>query len=374
MKHKKTYTLLGLMSGTSLDGLDLALCRFTRDASQWKYRIIKAETLPYPAQWKERIAEAHTLDALSFISLHNDYGRYLGEVSRGFLETQSVPEKDPHLFGAGTRVDAIASHGHTIFHQPQRGITFQIGNGASIAAVSGQKTVCDFRTLDVALGGQGAPLVPAGDELLFGEYDYCLNLGGFANISFRENKTRIAFDICPANWILNHYSRKLGREYDKNGDTARTGSVHEALLQSLNQLDYYHSSGPRSLGREWVEQHIYPCIESYKLSVPDILRTLCRHITEQIVACTKHNPQGTLLVTGGGAHNQFLIECLSSLHQGKVIIPRKEVVDYKEALIFAFLGMLRLREEPNCLQSVTGCSEDHSGGVIFLPPNLRRKG
>jgi anhydro-N-acetylmuramic acid kinase len=292
---------------------------------------------------------------LEFAFLHNEYGKYIGKQVADFCA--DLPEK-PVL---------VASHGHTIFHQPDSGLTLQIGNGAYIAAVTGIPTVCDFRSLDVAHGGQGAPLVPIGDELLFPEYEFCLNLGGIANVSFRENEERIAFDICPANMAFNHFTKELGYEYDLNGSMGRTGIVHPELLRLLNELDFYRQSGPKSLGREWFESEFLPLIYSFQLSPEDTLRTLYEHVSDQIAHSIDQYPKGQVLITGGGANNVFLIELFSEKTKHKTIVPSAQIIDFKEAIVFAFLGVLRFRNENNCLKSVTGADRDHSGGVIYLP-------
>jgi anhydro-N-acetylmuramic acid kinase len=246
-------------------------------------------------------------------------------------------------------------------------LTVQIGNGAQIAAASGLPTACDFRSLDVALKGQGAPLVPIGDELLFGEYELCLNLGGIANVSFREDSERRAFDICPANMAFNHFTKELGYEYDLDGNLGRSGQIHEELLRLLNSLEFYQQKGPKSLGREWFETDFLPLIYSFQLSPADVLRTLYEHVSDQLSQAVDQYPKGQILITGGGAHNVFLIELFSEKTKHKTILPSEQIIDFKEAIIFAFLGVLRLRNENNCLKSVTGAMHNHSGGAIYLP-------
>jgi anhydro-N-acetylmuramic acid kinase len=261
----------------------------------------------------------------------------------------------------------VASHGHTIFHNPLLHYTTQIGEGAAIAAGCGLPVVCDFRTGDVAAGGQGAPLVPLGDELLFGDYDYCLNLGGFANISMQSLNNRIAFDIVPANIILNHFANQRGKAYDPNGEIAASGQVQENLLQSLNDLAYYHIRPPKSLGREWVESEVLPLLSDTGLELEDAACTFCEHIAQQIAACLENGPQKKMLVTGGGAFNTYLVQRITALTQVKLIVPDVKTVNYKEALVFAFLGLLRMQAKPNCLASVTGASHNVSGGAVYLP-------
>ena len=350
----QSYVSIGVMSGTSLDGLDLVACRFTLDQS-WQYEIIKANTIPYSHKWVAKLSSASELNALDFAFLNNDLGKFIGKQVAEFCA--GLPQKP----------DLVSSHGHTVFHQPQNKLTVQIGQGASIAAYSGLPTACDFRMLDVALNGQGAPLVPIGDELLFGNYEFCLNLGGIANVSFREDNERKAFDICPANMAFNLFSKELGYEYDLDGNYGRTGQVQEELLQLLNNLEFYHQKGPKSLGREWFEEEFLPLIRSFQLLPCDALRTLYEHVSDQISLTVDQYPKGRMLITGGGAHNVFLIELLSEKTKHKTVVPSSQLIDFKEAIIFAFLGVLRLREETNCLRSVTGANRNHSAGVIYLP-------
>ena len=349
-----TYLSIGCMSGTSLDGLDLVACRFILEDT-WKYEVLKSVTVPYSHKWVNKLSLAANLNAYEFSLLHNELGKFIGKQVAKFC--RNLPQKP----------DLVSSHGHTIFHQPHKKLTVQIGNGACIAAASGLPTACDFRSLDVALKGQGAPLVPIGDELLFGEYELCLNIGGIANFSFQEEGERRAFDICPANMAFNYFTKELGYEYDLDGNLGRQGKVQEELLSLLNALEFYQQTGPKSLGREWFENDFLPLISSFQLSPEDILRTLYEHISDQLTTAVDRYPKGKILVTGGGAHNVFLIELFSEKTKHKTILPSEQIIDFKEAIIFAFLGVLRLRNETNCLKSVTGSSQDHSGGVIYLP-------
>jgi anhydro-N-acetylmuramic acid kinase len=349
----ETYHALGIMSGTSLDGLDLALCRFTCSGKHWTHAIDKATTVPYPDRWFRRLGQAHTLNAHSFLVLHKEFGRFMGEQVNAFLS-------DP------ARPDLVASHGHTLFHTPSLGLTFQIGDGATLAATCGITTICDFRSLDVALGGQGAPLVPAGDEMLFGNYDFCLNLGGFANISFRKDNRRIAYDICPVNSLLNPLSRRLGLPFDEDGKAGRSGKIIDALLAILDSNPYYQSPPPKSLGREWLEQNILPHISTEAYSIPDLLRTVYQHAAGQISSNLTGDPSGNVLVTGGGAYNRFLLELIRQNTRCNLVLPDDRLIQFKEALIFAFLGVLRMRNEINCLASVTGARQDSSSGVVYI--------
>lgn len=358
-RPKKSYRAIGLMSGTSLDGLDLACCLLQPSAKGYDYRIEKAVTVPYPAHWQERLPELVRASALQLQEAHIQLGRYMGEEVRKFIDSHSL------------RPDLVCSHGHTIFHQPARGFSLQIGDGYQLMLHSGCRVVNDFRSLDVALGGQGAPLVPIGDELLFGEYDFCLNLGGIANVSARSGGRRVAFDICPANMVLNSLARQKGKAYDEGGQLASAGREDTALLEELNKLDFYRQSGPKSLGYEWVSSTVFPLLQSSPLSTPDLLHTFCRHIAGQIrLALQPFSSLETkqLLLTGGGAYNRFLArligEELSPLNI-EVIIPARQLVEFKEALVFALLGVLRIRQEVNCLASVTGARHDSCGGILY---------
>lgn len=349
---KESITALGLMSGTSLDGIDLALCRFELSKSGWSFVIEAADTVPYSAEWQKKLREAEKSTAQEILLLHNEYARYTGEVINRFLKGKTAPE-------------LIASHGHTIFHQPEKQFTFQLGNGTIIAAETGNKTIADFRNMDVALGGQGAPLVPVGDRILFSDYEYCLNLGGFANISYEEEEQRIAFDIGPANIVLNYLAQQKGQEYDKNSLIAKSGQVDNALLNELNNLPFYAEKPPKSLGKEWLDDQLIPLLTKSSLSLPDQMRTLYEHVAIQIGQAIRH--PGKMLVTGGGAHNPLLMNRIAACSKAEVIIPEKEIIDFKEALIFAFLGVLANRHEINCLSAVTGASRDNTGGTIYLP-------
>ena len=342
---------VGLMSGTSLDGLDLVAVEFWQTDIKWEFEIISTKTISYSSDWTNKLSNSPTLSGEKLIELHTKYGRFLGKETKRFIEE------------TGFQPDLVSSHGHTVFHQPDLGFTFQIGNGADIAAITGITTVSDFRTGDVALGGQGAPLVPIGDKMLFSDYKYCLNLGGFANISFEENNRRVAFDICPVNFILNNFAEKQGLQFDKNGELGRKGKIETELLEKLNQIGFYQNQPPKSLGREWVEQVFMPVLNNFEIPENDKLRTVYEHIALQITNVITE--QGKMLVTGGGAFNSFLIERIKSYTNAEIIIPSNEIVNFKEALIFAFLGVLKINGQNNCLSSVTGAKHDHSSGVVF---------
>lgn len=349
---------IGLMSGTSLDGLDVCCCTFRRQADKWDFQIDCAKGYTYPEDMKQILGTgAQKMNALEFITFHSAYGKFLGERINEFMQEFEV------------HPDIIASHGHTIFHEPQKKIMYQIGDGAAIAAETRIPTVSDFRRLDIMLGGQGAPLVPIGDKYLFADYDYCLNIGGFSNISLTQEGQRIAFDISPVNYVINHYCRQIGLEFDRDGEIARQGTICEELFNELNDMEFYHQSGPKSLGREWVETLVYPIFERYGLSLEDMLRTFYEHAAYQISRIIKIHPHsngsGKLLITGGGAFNKFLVERIDILCPCDIIIPDRQIIEYKEALIFAFLGALYMADVPSCLSSVTGAPIDNIGGMLF---------
>ncbi|MEJ8757643.1 anhydro-N-acetylmuramic acid kinase [Pontibacter sp. H259] len=351
-----TYHVIGLMSGTSLDGLDIAYCRLTYKNKNWIYNILNAETLTYSPYWIDSLRGAETLDGEHLIALDHAFGKYLGEQTQQFILRHNLTP------------DFVASHGHTIFHQPAKHISLQIGNGAYLAAHAKRPVVCDFRTLDIALGGQGAPLVPIGDELLFSDYDYCLNLGGIANISFNHNGQRIAYDISACNMLLNTLANEAGHTYDEDGKLAKSGKLDAILLEQLNAPLYFAQPYPKSLGKEWVLEHSLKTLAKSSATIADKLHTTCHHIAQQIAASLQpatYNQK--LLVTGGGAFNLYLIELLQTYagENYSIEIPAPEIVSFKEALVFAFLGVLRWRNEVNSLKTVTGASSNSIGGAIY---------
>ncbi len=359
------YNVIGIMSGTSLDGVDVALCNFKYENEQWAFKIIKAKTYYYTAEWKNKLSTAIKLSIVNFLKLHKEYGRFTGNIVLRFLEDTSI------------KIDFIASHGHTVIHQPNDFVTYQLGDGAELAATTGITTISDFRSLDVALGGQGAPLVPIGDAMLFSQYDFCLNLGGFANISYNNPNTssrdRVAFDISPVNIILNYLAQKKGVEFDENGLFGKRGKLNRKLFDELNALDYYQKPAPKSLGKEWLDEHFIPIIENYKLSLFDLFRTVYEHVGYQISKAAYNGVERTIFATGGGAFNKFLIQTIQNYTKHKIIIPDHDIVNFKEALIFAFLGVLRHRDETNCLTTVTGARIDNIGGVIWKVNNIEKQ-
>lgn len=349
----KESVILGVMSGTSLDGLDFALCKFKKDGYNYSYELLKTQFVPYSSETKLKLQNASKLDAYKFIKFHKEYGKFIGQEINFFLENCDKP-------------DYIASHGHTIFHNPNENVSFQIGDGAFIASETNISTIYDFRNLDTALNGQGAPLVPIGDKLLFKEYDFCINLGGFANISYIVNNEQIAYDICPVNIVVNELVKPFGKEYDKDGETGKKGTVNNELLAELNNVLFYNEKPPKSLGREYAEKFHFAIINKYNISVEDKVRTFYKHIAIQISEILTRKSMAKTLVTGGGVHNKFLMSEIKKEANSNFIIPKKEIIDFKEAIIFAFLGFLRVNKDINTLKSVTGAIKDNIGGAIFL--------
>ena len=348
MNDNISYRVLGLMSGTSLDGVDLAICSFTKNKN-WHYKIERSTTIKYSRYWLETLSNLHKKPEKIINEIDLKYGDLLSKLCNKFLKNE--------------KIDYISSHGHTIFHQPENNFTLQIGNGNVISKNTKKITISNFRNLDVSLKGQGAPLVPVGDKLLFRKYKYCVNLGGFANVSIKKNNEIIAFDICPVNIILNYFSNLKGRAYDINGCMAQKGNLAPDLLKKLNSLQFYSKRHPKSLSREWVEKNIIPLIKN-NIKIEDVLHTLCEHIGIQIGKLLNDKEA---LFTGGGVFNSYLLSRIKFYSKSKIIIPDKRTIEFKEALIFAFLGVLRARGEVNCLQSVTGAIKDNCSGEINNP-------
>lgn len=342
------------MSGTSLDGLDLVEVVFylNENTGSWTYQLKSATTFPYSKKIKGKLSDAHQYEFEDIEKLDIEFTDVLADMINRFIRENQVE-----------KLDFVASHGHTIFHQPEKKYTLQIGNRPELSRLIKQNVICDFRVQDVKLGGQGAPLVPIGDKLLFSEYDACLNLGGFANISFNENDKRIAFDVCPANKVLNLYANQLGYDFDKNGKIAEEGIVQQDLLSRLDDLVFYRQEPPKSLGIEWLEKEILPLIDECDISIDDKLSTFTQHIINQLSQALKG--METILITGGGAYNQFLIKELNKKIKGEIVLPSNKLIEFKEALIFALMGVLYDRNENNILAEVTGALKNHSSGKYF---------
>lgn len=357
------YRAIGLMSGSSLDGLDIVFTELHENGGKWSYEMLASACYPYSEDWTKRLSTATSLSAKDYLLLHTAYGEYIGQQVTRFIEENSLQFK----------VALVASHGHTTFHIPAKNMTAQLGDGAAIAAVVQLPVVTDLRSLDVAFGGQGAPIVPIGEKLLLQGYDYFLNLGGIANISM-NTAAYTAFDICAANRVLNMLAQKAGKEYDEDGKLAASGKLNQALLDQLNALDYYNEPFPKSLANDFGTDIVFPIVEEAGLSTVDALHTYTEHIAIQIryaiTSLPNHEaPQSKLLATGGGALNVYLIERIREQLNGlgiEVVVPSKELIQYKEALIMALIGVLRWREENNVLSSVTGAKRDSVGGAMWM--------
>jgi anhydro-N-acetylmuramic acid kinase len=361
------YRAIGIMSGSSLDGLDIAFVEFHAGSAAWQYEIKAADCFTYPDEWVNKLKGAVTLNALDYQLLHTEYGHYIGQRVNEFIAKHQLQYQ----------VQLIASHGHTTFHAPAQKMTAQLGDGAAIAATTGINVVSDLRAMDVALGGQGAPIVPIGEKLLLNNYTFFLNLGGIANISYNHPENYIAYDVCPANRVLNMLAQDAGKPYDDGGQLAATGTVNTSLLKMLNELEYYRLPYPKSLANDFGTDVVCPLINSGGLSVADGLRTSVEHIAIQIsdaiqILINNHKPQTTnhkLLATGGGVHNTFLMQTIKNVLEPagvEVVAPDKDLIDYKEAIIMALIGVLRWREENNVLSSVTGANRSSIGGAVWM--------
>lgn len=354
--EKNEYFAIGVMSGTSLDGLDIALCRYFLAEGKWQFECIETCFAEYDAAFKETIRSCYSASARELVKIDMLFARFVGEQVKDFLHKSKYS------------IDLVASHGQTIFHAPAEGYTTQIGSGAIISSMVGLPVVSDFRQQDVTLGGQGAPLVPVGDALLFNKYAACINLGGFANISYDFNHNRIAYDICAVNFILNRLAQKLGLAYDNSGTIALKGKTITPLLTELNSNEFYHRKFPKSLGQEWVEVNITPLLNRFSdEKTEDLIRTYSEHIAIQICNELEKVSGVNVLITGGGAKNKFMIDSIIQNTQKMIIVPDEKIIDFKEAIIFGFLGVLRLRNETNCFASVTGATKDSCTGALYVP-------
>lgn len=355
------YDAIGLMSGSSLDGLDIVLASFQVDGNRWSYRIKVASCLPFPKVWMAKLKDAATMDAESYMLLHSAFGRYCGKQVVAFLEKNRIRK----------RPDVIGSHGHTTFHVPGRGMTHQLGDGSAIVAQTGISVVSDFRSMDVALGGEGAPVIPIGEKLLFSDYRYFMNIGGICNVSVHSRKKIVAFDVCPANRVLNLLAGMAGKKFDKDGRIAASGAVNLPLLEQLNKESYYTKAPPKSLANSFGTDVLYPMILNSRLSIPDAMATYCEHIALQTLKAFilfAERKRERLLITGGGALNKYLVSrlqyYLDAVHI-ETIVPDDDTVNYKEALTMALMAVLRLRDEDNVFSSVTGASRDSCGGALW---------
>lgn len=357
------YKVIGLMSGSSLDGLDIVFTHLEESRGVWKFEIKNCDCIPYNEEWQNALKTAKNQSVSNYLLLHTRYGKYLAECVNAFIEKHLIHHQ----------VDFIATHGHTVFHDPVNYTSVQIGCGATLAAHTQLPVISDLRAMDVALGGQGAPIVPIGDKLLFPEYDYLLNIGGIVNITIKRAETLYAFDVCTGNQALNTLAQRAGKEMDKNGAMAGRGKLLGGIFDTLNAQDYFHRHAPKSLSNEAAQELIFPILMESEHDTNDLLHTVVKHIAEQvsntIIQSGSEDAAGNMLVTGGGAFNRFLVEEISEKLQPlgiNITVPDETVVKYKEALVMALIGALRWREEANVLASVTGASYDSIGGALWM--------
>ncbi|MEZ4805218.1 MAG: anhydro-N-acetylmuramic acid kinase [Bacteroidia bacterium] len=354
----KTYKVIGIMSGSSMDGIDLALCTINSDNGKYSYSIDASETYPYSEVWRLRLSQLRKADALSYAKTDVFYGHYLGHLVNDFIKKNSI------------EVDFISSHGHTAFHYPEEMISCQLGDGASLSAICNLPVVNDFRAMDIAKKGQGAPLVAIGDDMLFSDYDYCLNLGGFANISGKVGEYRVSFDICPANILLNRVARDLNKDFDEDGEIASRGSIQYSLLEELNDIDYYSMPFPKSLNRDWINNELWQIVKEGEKHTPENkMKTFVDHIGIQIAKSVdylsgKNSAGKKVLVTGGGAFNPILMDHIRTHCEAEFIVPDETMVKYKEALIFAFMGVLRIENKENIIKTFTGAKSNSVSGSL----------
>jgi len=353
------YEIIGLMSGTSLDGLDIAHVKFDfNNNSNDSFVLLNADTVPIPEDLLQKLMDAPNFSVAQTLMLDKEFGTFLAQSVLKFIEKNKIVKNNIH---------AIASHGQTILHQPTNGFTLQIGCGSTLSYLTNINVINDFRTKDIVAGGQGAPLVPIGDFGLFSDLaDGFLNIGGFANVSFKKDNSIVAYDICPGNLPMNKLAHARNLEYDKNGNLAKSGEINFFLLDLLNSLDYYHLDGPKSLGTEWLEEFYYPLLKFDK-EIENNLRTVVEHTAIQISNVLNNVNLSSVLVTGGGAKNGFLLERIQHYFNGELILPEQNIIDFKEAIVFAYLGALYLDKRPNALASVTGASKNTIGGVFHIP-------
>ena len=358
----RSYLGIGLMSGTSMDGLDIACCRFEENEDHYGFELVASQQVDFPEIWKSRLLNLPAQTAEVYAKTHVYFGHWLGQTVREFIHQHQL------------KPDFVAAHGQTIFHQPEKNFTAQIGDGETLASYLECPIVSNFRNKDVALGGQGAPLVPLGEKYLFPHQRLFLNLGGFSNLTYET----LAFDISPCNIVLNALAGRIDHDpplaYDPEGAIAASGTSDTALLRALNQLPYFQKKPPKSLGWEWVEAQVLPLLAATDRPVADLLHTYCLHIAAQIGIAADHVTASgqEILITGGGRHNRFLMQQiaqqLAARNIGIDTQATPSLIDYKEAIIFAFLGLRVLTGKTTALHTVTGAPFDNLSGAVHLPP------
>lgn len=355
-----TYYVIGLMSGSSLDGLDMVHTSISYVSGKWEFEINHSACIPFPEELYNSLKKANSLSIPEFSVLNTEFGKFMAEEINKFKEEHHLLHK----------IHFIASHGHTVYHHPEKNTSVQIGDGATIAALTGYPTISDLRNMDVALGGQGAPIVPVADRLFFKSYEYCLNLGGIANITINKENL-LAFDICPANQLLDKLASDRNLPFDENGNLASRGNVNFELLDQINKLPYYAKPAPKSLHNDFSKEILILLKqETTENALATAVTHICQQITNGLKPYSSHSFE-KILVTGGGAFNSYLINELRNHISAadlniEIVVPNEELIQYKEALAMALIGVLRWREEENVFSSVTGASRNSIGGALWL--------
>lgn len=357
MQKQTTYKAIGVMSGSSLDGLDIVYAQFKKINEKWSFKILSEALYPLE-KFEEQLHSARKLPLEKLNALDISFGKFIGNCIQDFRIKNHLKV-----------IDIIASHGHTVYHFPEKGITKQIGCKQAIFEQTNIPCLNNLRQKDIDFGGNGAPIVPIGDWHLFSEYKYCLNIGGIANISIKTANKILAFDICTANQVLNYLASSKNKKYDKGGQMAKQGKLNQNLLKALNSIPFYLQKLPKSLDNAFRLESI-AILNQYAISIEDKLYTYCHHIAYQITECLSiESKTETMLVTGGGAFNHFLCTIIANYLKPlniNIKIPNKQLVENKEAMVMAFMGVLFLRKEVNCLASATGAKQDSICGEIYL--------
>lgn len=362
---EKTYRVLGLLSGSSLDGADLAVCSFSVDpltpTKLLSWNIHLARTIPYPQEWITRFKNLPGASARDLVLADTELGHYYGVLINQLLKEHSIT------------VDLISSHGHTIFHFPELKTTTQIGDGAAIVSETGIDTVTQLRSVDVAFAGEGAPLAPLGDRYLYPGYTYYLNLGGIANVTAYQDEKIIAFDICPCNQIFNALAETIGQDFDRDGAIAASGNLNHPLLARLQDDDYLIKPYPKSLDNTWSQEHQVKQAIQWDARLEDKMNTAVEFVALEIAKACRQLTQPessterpTLFCTGGGALNAHLISRIAfHCPEIELVLPSRKIIEFKEVSFIALAGLFRCLRVPNLYASVTGAPSDTINGALY---------
>jgi len=355
------YNVIGITSGTSLAGLDLVFAALTEVRGKWTYEVKASERVEYTAEWEEKLGKAADLPARDYLLLHSEYGHFIGHAVNQFIADHQLDHQ----------VHFIAAHGDTVFHIPAQKMTAQLGDGAAISAVTGLSVISDLRAMDIAFGGKGAPLLPIAEQLLFPDYQYRVNLGENATLAAQIDGQLIASDICACNYVLDTLAETLNFPFDKDGQLAAGGVTDQSLLNALNGLAFYNEASPRHMSSKFGTGTVLPMIQQHQLSTQGKLNTYTHHIAAQIEKIVKdllpqeENVPRSLLLTGGGAANTYLVKTIEAALQPHNVTVTVQHDPFRNALMIALLGALRWRQEPNGLASVTGAEKDSVGGALW---------